>query len=389
MARIRTILFLLLVLVTLSVVVSCGGDDDDDNDTADDDAADDDAADDDAADDDAADDDAADDDNDDGHNFGDITGYVEIDYAEDVLCDGNYCYLAAKDSGVIVVDVSNVDSPAIVGQYNPASGQVYNLVMDDDGFLYAANRDDLLKLDVSDPTDPQLVWSFVPTTIGTLNTVALGDGGTIYIGGGDGTNGYMEALAETKGDPASLGELQVSTTETCYNLGYANDVAYCGGGDGTLISVDVANPAAMAVLNTYFNAGTAGHEPWGQDVKIDGDVLYYSDWGAGLIAVDITDPSAMAGLSVLQLTDGFYGSFNAGPLTILGTAYTKVLAAAESWGGLVLVDASDPASLTQIGDALDLQVDMGSAPHGVWVMGKYAYVADNGEQMLIIVKIAD
>jgi hypothetical protein len=388
------VLMLLSMLMLGSVIASCSSGDDDDNDTAaDDDAADDDAADDDAADDDAADDDVADDDdddNDDGHVFGEITGYVEVDYSEDLLCDGNYCYVAAKDSGVVVVDVSNVDSPTIVGQYNPASGQAYNLVMSAEGFLYVANRDDLLKLDVSDPTDPQLVWSFTPTTIGALNAVAVGDASLIYIGGSNGSNGYVEAVGEAaKGDPESRGEVQVSSTETCYNLGYANDVAYCGGGEGTLISVDVSNPASMAVLNTYFNPGTAGFEPWGQDVKIDGNVLYYSDWGAGLIAVDITDPAAMAELSVLQTSDGFYGSFNAGGLTILGTPYSKVLAAANSWGGLVLVDAADPAALAQIGDALDLQVDIGSAPHGVWVMGKYAYVADNGEQMLIIVKIND
>nr|HPM76859.1 hypothetical protein [bacterium] len=163
----------------------------------------------------------------------------------------------------------------------------------------------------------------------------------------------------------------------------------CGGGEGALISVDVSDPTDMSVLNEYFNPGTAGFEPWGQDVKLDGDTLFFSDWGAGLITVDVSDPAAMAELDVLQTADGFYGAYKAGALTIGGTAYTDVWAAADSWGGLVLVDAADPADLQQIGDALDLEVDMGSAPHGVWVMGKYAYVADNGEQMLIIVKIAD
>lgn len=378
-------LLVMLWIVASAWTLACG---DDDDDTADDDVAgDDDAADDDATDDDATDDDAADDDTGDDWSFGDITGWVDVDYGEDLVCEGSYCFVACKDSGMWVVDVSDVASPTVVAEFEPPAGQVYNLALDGTA-LYLANRDDLIKLDVSDPLNPVEEWTFVPTTIGILNAVTLGDG-VVYIGGSAGSNGYIEVVGEAKGTPESLGEAQVATGETCYNLGYANDVAYCGGGEGTLISVDVADPEAIAVLDTYFNPGTAGFEPWGQDVKIDGNVLYYSDWGAGLITVDIADPANMVESSVLQTSDGFYGSFLAGPLTIEGTPYAQVVAAANSWGGLALVDATDPAALALIGDLIDTTVDMGSAPHGVWVMGEFAYLADNGEQMLIIVKIAD
>ncbi|HPQ72097.1 MAG TPA: hypothetical protein PKW95_23450 [bacterium] len=388
MNKFRLLVLLLMAAILFSSLLACSSDDDDDddNDAADDDDDDDD--DDDTGDDDTTDDDDTGDDDDDTYAFGDVTGYVEIDYAEDLACKEGYCFVAAKSKGVYVVDVSNLGAPSIVGQYDPSSGESYNLVLDGDN-LYVANRDNMLKIDVSDPANPDLVWEFIPTTIGILNAIARGDDGTLYVGGSFGSNGYLEVVSEAKGDPVSLGEVQVATGETCYNLGVGGDVAYCGGGEGTLISVDVSDPADMSVLNEYYNAGTAGFEPWGQDVKLDGDTLFFSDWGAGLIAVDVSNPAAMAELSVLQTSDGFYGSYKAGALTIGGTAYTDVWAAANSWGGLVLVDAADPADLQQIGDALDIQVDMSDAPHGVWVMGKYAYVADNGEQMLIIVKIAD
>ena len=122
-------------------------------------------------------------------------------------------------------------------------------------------------------------------------------------------------------------------------------------------------------------------------MTVDGSTVYYSDWGAGLIAVD----TSLAELSVVQTNDGVYDSAVAGAKTIGGTGYTNVVVAANSQGGLAVFDASDTSDMALIGDPLDVtpEGEMADGPHGVVVMGNYAYVADNMAQGLSIVRIAD
>ncbi|HPQ71632.1 MAG TPA: hypothetical protein PKW95_21075 [bacterium] len=382
MKRIFYLMAILILVLSLGAFIACGDDDDDDNDDeADDDDDDDD--DNDTGDDDTGDDDTGDDDDTVGA-FGEVVGWVEIDYAEDLVCDGNYCYVAGKEQGFHTVDVSDVTAPEIVDTVDTA-GVAWDFALVD-GALYVADKSGgVHKYDLTDPAAPEWVWTYTSLDLTMVESVdVIGD--MVYIGGGNGNDGFLETLQmAAKSDvPTRTGLLSI-TGEAIVSLACMTGFCFGGGGDGTLFKIAVDEKADPTVEDSYFNAGTAGHEPWGLGVTIHDDTVYFSDWGAGLIALE-TDLTEVA---VVQTGDGVYDSAYAGAKTIMGTAYTDVFAAANSQGGLALFDAS--AGLMLIGDPLDVVPpgEMADGPHGVVVMGNYAYLADNMAQGLSIVRIND
>jgi len=364
-----------------------GDDDTGDDDVGDDDVGDDDVGDDDSGDDDVGDDDTGDDDTD-PYVYGDIPGHVDVIYAEDLACAGDHCYVAAKTNGTVVVDVSDVANPTVVDTI-ASYDEAWDVAIDGGSAFIADRNTGLIKVDLSNPAQPTVAWVYASPHVARVDAIATGIGGALYIGGGDGQDGAFEVLTDGAKGPTSEGHTSLAG-EACVSLGCGGTTCFCGGGYGTLSGLDVSNPAVIPAPTTFFDAGKPGHEPWGLGVTVDGGVVYYADWGAGLFAVDASVPGALTALSSVYTADGFYDSAVAGPRTIQGTPYTNVVLGANAQGGLAVIDASDPAAMTLIGGApLDVTVQWSDGPHGVWVMGKYAYLADNMEQTLTIVRIED
>jgi tetratricopeptide (TPR) repeat protein len=104
-------------------------------------------------------------------------------------------------------------------------------------------------------------------------------------------------------------------------------------------------------------------------VYVSGTVAYVADGGDGLEIIDVSDPANPTELG--QFDDG--GS--AQGVYISGTiAYV-----ADGEDGLEIIDVSDPANPTELG-----QFDDGGSAHGVYVSGTVAYVADRGDGLEII-----
>jgi hypothetical protein len=368
----------LLWLVVLAALAGCGnGDDDDDGRRADDDNDDTSPGADD-------DDDDNDDDNDDTVPFGEVTGFVEIPLAEDLVCRDTYCYLAARETGVAVVDVSERDAPAWVATYDTPV-KVWNVLLGEDDTLYVADDEGgVIKLDITDPTAPAELWTYTSTYVVAVIDLALGD--YLYLAGAAGSDGRFEIYEETKEGPTPKGVWQANG-EPLTAVGCVGTTCYAGGEAGHLWRLDCEEPTAPSVWAPYYNEGTPGHEPWGLGVTLYNYVVYFSDWAAGLAALD----AELAELYFLSSSDGIYDSAPAGALTIAGTPYDEVLVAANSQGGLWLLDIHDPAAVALIGDPLDVTPpgEIVDGPSGVAVLGTYAYLADKVAEGLTIVKIAD
>ena len=387
------------LVVSLGLTIACGDDDDDDatdddatdDDATDDDAADDDATDDDATDDDATDDDATDDDDTVDEQFGEIIGYTEIEYAEDLVCQGDYCYVCAKETGLVTVDVSDRANPTIIVT-NDTVGKAWNAVFGGyNGLFVADQQGGLVRFAVGDPAEPAEIWTYTSANATTINEVAVLPDNTIYIGGGDGLDGWFEVLSDPTGSgPSVTGSLAI-TGEACVSLVCEGADCFCGGGEGNLYYIDATNPADPQNAGSFFDPGTAEHEPWGLGLTLEASTLYYSDWGAGIFALDAGGLPALTELSHVATGDGVYDSAVAGKKTIDAMIYDFVLAVANSQGGLALIDANDLTNMTLIGEPLDVTApgEMADGPHGVVVMGNHAYLADNMQQGLVIVRITE
>ncbi|NGX43125.1 MAG: hypothetical protein K940chlam7_01416 [Chlamydiae bacterium] len=97
--------------------------------------------------------------------------------ARDVAVSGNYAYVADRDSGLQIIDVSNVANPTLAGSYNTpdrARGVAVS-----GNYAYVADASSGLQIiDVSNVTNPTLAGSY--NTIGYVYGVAL-SGNYAYV----------------------------------------------------------------------------------------------------------------------------------------------------------------------------------------------------------------
>lgn len=318
-----------------------------------------------------------------GGGFGTMTSYYDIDVTvEDLYVSGNYAYVTAKTYGVYIIDISDPENPTQAGVWDKTKGQAWNVFVKDNYMYVADKHGGMAIVDVSDPKNPKDVGRY---DNGYDVEEVVVDGNYAYLAGGTGKYGVLIILDIS--DPKNPTEVCVDTVsqEALLSITYNNNIVYAGGGRGTLYIFDVSNKQAPQQIATYYNEGDPGFKPWGLGVTYADSKLFFSDWGAGLIILDVSDPKNPKELSVFYVKENRNGFYDC---AVVGNrAY-----AANSWGGLAVVDISD-ASNPMLVDSLiaaDIEKTIEKPSyHGVCVKGDYAYVVDNGEQILSIINIKE
>ncbi len=309
------------------------------------------------------------------HTFGDLVGYATATYAEDIAVNGNYAYVCGKEHGLYAFDVSDPSHPTKVDSLD-TDGRAWDLVIANNHAYIADQQGGLVIASLSDPAHPSKVGEY-PNYF--TNGVAI-NGNYVYLGGSAGSKGVLVILDVTNPASPSLVKADTLSGLTLSSIAYQSNRVYAGDGEGNLHVFDVSTPTNPILKSTYYNPGTAGHEPWGLGVTISGNTLYYSDWGAGFITLDISQPDTTRELDVYADADVFYDSYIVGTTAYVG----------HGWFGFAVFDVSDPANITLVDSLLSPDIPgtiQGPSIHGVWVSGNYAYLADNGEQILSIVYI--
>lgn len=314
------------------------------------------------------------------YSVGELIEYVDLGTAEDLLIQGSYAYVAAKDYGVYIIDISNPEIPVLLKTLN-TSGTAWNLALSGDYLFVADKGNGITVIDINNPAQASIVKVIDP---GIYVADLVVEGGWLYAGGGDGTDGYVKILDISDiQNPVVVGSYQVTGMyPACSSLGKNGDYLFYGAANGNLLALNITNPAGIILADTYYTPGTAGHEPWGLGITIDqtNSVLYYSDWGAGLAAVDITQPDNLTEMDIFYTGNGVYDAWLHG----------SELSVANSWGGVIVLDVSNPSALVQAGSTLEYAVSINSfdypaCPHGVVRSGNYTYIADNSSGALVVV----
>ena len=88
------------------------------------------------------------------------------DEVRDMALEGNHVYLAAGGSGLQVVDVSKPGEPAMVGDFQPDTGEVNAVELSGDHAFLAMGEDGATILDISDPTDPKELSTIDVSAVG-------------------------------------------------------------------------------------------------------------------------------------------------------------------------------------------------------------------------------
>jgi len=295
-------------------------------------------------------------------------GEYETSELSAVAVSDQYVFLANDQDGFQIIDVSDPANPhrvggctvyeadarmplvqdlAILGNYAFVAGGYW----DNQPFV---NRDSLVVINVSNPTNPTRVSGFDSSNAGT--DVAL-LGGYAYLAVQDGGFEVIDVS-----DPANLRRVGVLKTNLAWVLGVvvSGDYAYLADGrneDGAsgFHIVNINNPSNPRLIATLQTDGRA------RNVALSGNHAYVGiDSGMQLIDVSVaTNPRPVASYD----TGGFY----ANDLVVTnGLAYVV-----DENTGLHFVNITNPANPTRVGG-----IDGTESVYSIALSGHYAYVAN-------------
>ena len=324
--------------------------------------------------------------------------------ASDIAVQGNYAYLAARISGLQIVDISNPEDLSIVGYYddNPSTSKK---VCVSDNFAYLEDEEDgLLVIDISDPQNPYQVGA-----CDTLTKIAdmffsddyiyvveykWRDGGLGVIDVSDPTNPHLVSYLVTPGEaldvfvvgdyvyigeepiwrdfqryggglrtidisnpenPEEVGFYRTGEDYDIFDLSVSGDYAYLACYYNLKV-VDISNPANPHLDDVYdFNTSL---------VFLSGNhaFVYTVDYGHeridGIRVIDITDPTRLEEVSFFEMQSHHSSIFASNDYLYMSGLL------------ITIVDSSDPTNLHQVGS---LVLDDKNIKN-VCVSGGYAYI---------------
>jgi hypothetical protein len=218
-----------------------------------------------------------------------------------------------------------------------------------------------------------------------------------YIAAGEGGLRVMDISDPTA--PTEVGFHAMS--RPAWSVTVEGNIAYVAAGDGLHI-LDISNPVAPIGIGFYDTPDAA------LDLTVVGDIAYIAEAFSedenpiergGLRVVDVSDPANPNGISFYPMNPGQADEFERSnaPRGVQGVAvardYAYLTYRTERRGGLRIVDVSDPANPSQIGDYQDYVYYISD----VAVVGDpsasagqvYAYVATGVNFGLLVLDVSD
>ncbi len=261
--------------------------------------------------------------------------------------------LAFMSSGaeLLVVDLSDTTSPAVVSRLTLPHGAIRGMDYDPGTQRLYVAAGDVAIVDVSQPTQPQVIGTF--RSPGWARDVAV-EGTWLYVADGD--SGLRVVDITLPGQPAAVGVWTPSPRDAVVSVEAQGTYVYAGMSQiGCLDVIDVSTPSSpVQVAHPYsYNCGVL-------DLQIAGSYLYVATNG-GLMVVDIQVPAAAT----------VVGSWGAGA-TAYGVDVEDTLVVLSAGSGVHIVDVSDPTYPFRVSG-----VSM-AGPRRLDRVGDWVYVASDG-----------
>jgi hypothetical protein len=205
-------------------------------------------------------------------------GYGEATDAERI---GDLVYVSTiadhSVNGFVIVDIADPLAPETLSVIPVPTVFAYGIAAAGDYAYVAASTSDVIIIDVSIPTSPSVTDS-IQRPGGAFDTDI--DNGVLYIAGGAGLN--LNDLT----DPANPVEISsVGDLGNAYEVEVQGGLAFVSSFDGLLRVVDVSDPLLPSHVGTLDLGGRASFQRVG-------DILYTSVGGVGLRVVAVSVPSA-------------------------------------------------------------------------------------------------
>jgi hypothetical protein len=288
-----------------------------------------------------------------------------------LLVSGATVFAPLGRPGVQVVDFTQKESPALVGEFD-TEAWCYG-VSRKGSVLYGADSWGGLAI-----IEAQPVASSRRLAVGYSETPLAWDlaveGDFAFVAAD--TAGLRVFDVREAANPVGVAALGLPGGSSAKGIAVANGRAYVAGAQDGLVVFDVSTPAAPTWLGSYLPDAVGEYS----DVAVSGTVAYLTDvLGTGLFAIDVSDPAAPTLLGSLSSTggEGFWGIALAGDRAFV----------ISDLRGLLVVDVSDPQALAVVATLpLRARPVGGNAvmSHGISLSGNLLAVVDQNSGLFLV-----
>lgn len=221
---------------------------------------------------------------------------VLFDNPNEIFVVGHYAYVVTSSDRLIVVDVSNPNTPSLAGILTDATnldGATDIYVRGRYAYITAATADRLTVVDISDPTTPFVFASITNST--TLNDAQALDiqGNYAYVCVSDNVaNGRVFSVVDIT-DPSNM-VISSTAIEASSNNADCDDILVSGKyvytanySFSNMVIFDVSNPASPSKVNTA-DVGT-----FAKKLALAGSYLYVArEINDQIDVIDVSNPSS-------------------------------------------------------------------------------------------------
>jgi hypothetical protein len=242
--------------------------------------------------------------------------------------------------------VSSYDTP----------GMTFGVFVQGDYAYVADGSSGLQVLNVADPANPVFVGSY--NTPGTAQNIFV-SGNYAYVA--DMTSGLQIIDITDPTHPAFAGS--ADTMSNAYNIYIQGNYAYVADGPAGLQILNIADPTNPTYVGSY------PFSEFAACVRVQGDYAYIAIQSY-LYAINVSNPEAPTFADRYNPLTDVFGVFVQGDYAYSGVG-----------GSFLVLNVTNPSDITYTGI---FNTPTSSAAIGVFVLGNYAYVANDYAGLLVI-----
>ncbi len=255
--------------------------------------------------------------------------------AYSVAINGNIVYLANGAIGLLVYDISNPLVEPVLLETIDTPGLAKDVITNGGVLLLADGTSGLAYYDITNPAKPQFVSQI--DTVGDSEGVAV-FGDDVLVA--DGYGGLSVIDISTPASPTLEGYVVTIGAGSALVIDASGNTAYVADYYNGLVVMDISNPFAPTVKG-HFPIDSDGYFRGCFDMLIDEQYAYIANGFHGLRIIDISDTNRLQQVSLTSL--------HSKPGRGLDKQGQYVYLAADD-GGIVVVDALDPANPFVVGE---------------------------------------
>lgn len=284
-------------------------------------------------------------------------GYINVP-AYDLVQQGNHVYVAANEQGLVILDVSNPQTPVQVSSIT-VQGSVTQLTINSNKAYLTCGAQGIAIVDISNPLLPVQIGQYITANpaiyVEASNNIA-------YIC--ESTSGMQIVDCSTPSQPVLLYTHHQIYNDPVNAVKIINNLAYVVGGYPDLQIMNVSNPSSPTMLGTFDQQG------FGYNIEIVGSFAYLTSNYLGLKILSVSNPNSPSYVGV---------SYN-GELLSEIKANGNRMYGADLMGNLVVFNLDNAAAPTVIGSYNTVS----NAYSVLYLSNDIAYVALQGGGIQII-----